>query len=1011
MKNITNFKIKALNLQGSKFPIPLNIKAMENNYQAFAKACKTIPNFVGISDNDFINHFTQNKKTKKVLDAVFGNSPFLSKCIIKEIDFFKIITDNNINDVFYRLLKDTKTELADEDDLALISKGLRILKRKAALLTAIADITSFWNLTETTEALSKVAELCLEIAVEHQIKRTINSGELQYDDINKGNGLIILAMGKLGAYELNYSSDIDIIILYDNNKLKYTGKKDIGQCFAKITKNIIKIMEERTEDGYVFRTDLRTRPDPSSTPIAMSTKAAETYYESFGLNWERAAMIKAFPIAGDKEAGQEFLDRISPFVWRRTLDFQAIEDIHSIKQQLTRGNPPTFLKKEISTKESITELFDHDIKTGHGGIREIEFFAQIQQLIWGGRNNRLRKRATCDALIAMMKAGHIDKQVCHSLIEAYNFLRVLEHRLQMVEDTQTHSLPKTKEGMADIAAFMGYESVEDFAYDVINTLKTVNDNYQSLSYNGETSYDKEHKELHLNLNFSGTDVSGFEINAATIKTLEDMGYKNPRQTTKIINGWFYGRYRALRSSRAQNLIRPLIPKILNALSKTFDPDSAFIRFDDFLKNQPAGVQLFSMFSAKPALLDLISEIMGDAPHLANNLSKSTSLLGAIITPGFFDPVLLKQNLISELSDYLFHSNSYENTLDMCRIWVKEKKLKIGIQLFKNIISAEHACKNISDIADVALTELSKYTIREFAKKQGNIKSIENFAIVGLGKLGSREMTPSSDLDLIFIYDDEQKIEGDMALPPSTYFARLSQRLISAINAPTAEGKLWEIDMRLRPSGKSGPLATSLSAFEKYQTNNAWTWEHQALCKARVIYSSNKLKKKIDKIIHDTISAKRDTNKLAQEIITMRSKMKKEHKPYSVWDVKKIDGGMIDIEFIIQYLQLAATDLGANTNDQHIFAQNTQDALTKLAEAKLINEKDAAELQSAHAFFLSLQSIIRQTIGNNFKIKLISKGLKQKISLATGYTNTEEALKKLENHTKNVQEIYSKTFPA
>src|SRR6185437_13366199 len=753
----------------------------------------------------------------RLLAALFGNSPFLTQCCLKEPDFLLRLAQQGPDAIFAELDQSLNRHFPAPEDQPGLMRALRIAKRRAALLVAVADIAGSWPLARVTHALSDIAEASLSQVVRHLLAAAATAGEIELahpTEPERDSGLIVLGMGKLGAFELNYSSDVDLIVLFDAAKLRYVGRRSPAQFFVRLAQDVVRIMAERTADGYVFRTDLRLRPDPASTPPALSVSAALTYYESAGQNWERAALIKARPVAGDRAAGAEFLAELRPFLWRKNLDFAAIEDIHSIKRQINahRGG-------------GRIAVAGHNIKLGRGGIREIEFFAQTQQLIWGGRLAELRQAATCDALAALADAGRISGETAAELTQAYRFLRRVEHRLQMIDDAQTHSLPYYAAGLTRLAIFLGYPSLAAFSAELLRHLSAVESRYAALFEEAPT------------LSATGNLVfTGSEDDPDTLKTIAGLGFADPPAVTAIIRGWHHGRYRATRSQRARELLTELVPPLLRAFGASANPDVAFVRFDQFLARLPAGVQLFSLFYNNAALLDLVAEIMAAGPRIADELARRPGLLDSVLAEGFFAPLPPRADIAVELDRMLGGARHYEEVLDLARRWVSERKFQIGVQMLHDRLDGERAGAALADIAEVAIAGLLPRVTDAFAQSHGTVSGAA-LAVLGLGKLGSREMTVTSDLDLIIVYDAPDGIElsdGERPLPVSTYFARLSQRFINAITAITPEGSLYEVDMRLRPSGTKGPLASSLAAFRRYHAELAWTWEQMALTRARVV---------------------------------------------------------------------------------------------------------------------------------------------------------------------------------
>ncbi|MDH5411495.1 MAG: bifunctional [glutamine synthetase] adenylyltransferase/[glutamine synthetase]-adenylyl-L-tyrosine phosphorylase, partial [Alphaproteobacteria bacterium] len=700
----------------------------------------------------------------------------------------------------------------------------------------------------------------------------------------RNSGYIILGMGKLGARELNYSSDIDLIVLYDADCVRGAAPEAMGSIFIKATRQLVNFLDARTADGYVFRTDLRLRPDPGATPIAISAEAAEAYYESVGQNWERAAMIKARPIAGDIEAGERFLRHLRPYIWRKNLDFAAIQDVHSIKRQINahRGGARIAVN-------------GHNIKRGRGGIREIEFFCQTQQLIWGGRIPELRDRATIATLNALAAIERIDHKTAEEMATSYGFLRRLEHRLQMVNDEQTHDMPRTDEAVGEIATFMGYDSLAAFREDLLHHLGQVEHHYAHLF--------EEAPELGAG---GALVFTGGENHPDTVKTLEEMGFADGGSISNIVRSWHHGRYRATRSERARQILTEMMPRLLKAFANTATPDKAFARFDEFVAGLPAGVQIFSLFHANPPMLDMVAEIMGGAPRIADWLSRNPSLLDAVLTSDFMEPLSPRGDLETELEAILDQANDYEDVLELTRRWTNDQKFRVGVQILRGVVGGAAAGESLTAVADTVLGALLPQVEAEFARRHGRVPG-GGMAVLALGKLGSGELSPTSDLDLVFVYDhdpDAEASDGEKPLTPGVWFGRLGQRLISAITAPTAEGSLYEIDMRLRPSGSAGPTASRLDSFARYYLEEAWTWEHMALTRARVVASTTQdIDNRATAIICETLARPRDPDRLVVDVADMRIRMAKQHRGESLWDVKHHRGGLVDIEFMAQYLQL------------------------------------------------------------------------------------------------------------
>ena len=756
----------------------------------------------------FMRDVVANAPWRALLDSVFGNSPFLSGLLLDDPATFMAFAEKGpdacVAAVIAATAADKNTVPSGEIDIAAVMAALRRAKAQVALLIALADIAGLWSVDQVTVFLSDFADASVARALRALLRQAQARGNLKLadpGDPETGLGYAVIGLGKLGGRELNYSSDIDLLIFYDEHLLPYVVKKSVQEFTVQLTKDLTRMLQERTAQGYVFRTDLRLRPD--STAIAVSREAAQIYYESYGQNWERAAMIKARGIAGDPKMAAAFTHDLQPFIWRKSLDFYAIQDIHSIKRQI-------YAHKGGST----VEVAGHNIKLGRGGIREIEFFVQIQQLIWGGRFPQTRLSQTLPTLDALTVLGFVTPQVRDDLAAAYRYLRKLEHRLQMIADEQTQTLPKDAGKLAHVAAFMGHNTLPAFIDEVERTLRTVEIHYAGLFE------DSPSLAVDGNLVFTGT-----EDDPDTIATLKRLGYQNPATVAQMVRGWHHGRFRATRSDRARQLLTEVMPSLLSAFGKTAQPDAALVRFDHCLSALPAGVPLLSVFYANPDLLDLVAEIMGDAPRLAEHLSRTPTLLDYVLAPDFYAPLGNPDELHGDLERTLAATESFEAILDASRRWTNDQQFRVGVHALTRMIDPLQAAEQFTAIAEAVINSLVPRVCDEFARQFGTVPN-GSLAILGYGKLGSYELTPTSDLDLVVIYDaamDSHSTGGAKPLPAPAYYIRLAQRLITAFTLLTREGKLYDLDLRLRPNGDKGPLACSLEAFVKYQTDDAWTW--------------------------------------------------------------------------------------------------------------------------------------------------------------------------------------------
>ncbi len=929
----------------------------------------------------FTQHLSKNQIGHDLLAAVFGNSPFLSRCIIRDIAFFKELMELGPFETSKKILINLHSEkFADRSGLM---QYLRRVRNRVALMTALSDIAKIWSLADVTHMLSSFADGAVSAAVDHLIGEAVSREEIAFHSaasLSEGSGFFIIGMGKLGANELNYSSDIDLVAFYDENRIGYTGAKTPQEFCSRLTRDLVKILQSRTRDGYVFRTDLRLRPDTGSSPLSISADAAESYYEAFGQNWERAALIKARIIAGDLSAGRDFLKRMTPFVWRKYLDFSAINDIHSIKRQIhaQRGH------------NSVT-VPGHNLKLGRGGIREIEFFTQTQQLIAGGRDPSLRSPETCKALRALHAAGRINQKVADDLVTAYLDLRRIEHRLQMISDEQTHSIPHSISGINQIANFLGYMQPELFEEQTLKTLRSVEKHYSRLFEHSPALAD------------SGSLVfTGGEDDPDTIDTLRGLGFQNPSIITTLIRNWHHGHFRAMRSARARELLTELTPLLLKQFSRTADPDQALLKFDTFLEKLPAGIQIFSLFHSNPSLLELVSEIMGSAPKLADHLAHNSRLLDNVLNNDFYHPVPNISLLAKQLDDILTYASHYEETLDITRRWGQDQAFQIGVHILCGISTASDIGPKMSAVADVILNALFKRTEIEFSYRHGRIPGA-SFAIIALGKYGSMELIPESDLDLTFIYDcplGTEKSDGTKPLSAPDYFSRLSKRVLNSLSALTSEGRLYEVDMRLRPLGSAGPIAVHLASFRDYQRDQAWCWEHMALTKARIVVGAPSINQRIETVIKSVLRMPRNPTVLLENVSAMRETIKKKHGTKPLWHIKHTAGGLLDIEFICQYLILENAYCYPN-----IVNISYYNALRFMADRGLLPEAISEDLCSASELLRNAQGFLRQTVKGTFIEDETTQIIQQSMARALGFSDFIALNTRIVQAQGRVRQIY------
>jgi glutamate-ammonia-ligase adenylyltransferase len=882
---------------------------------------------------------------KAVLDGIAEFSPYLFDLARRDPARLLRVLERDPDAHLAALLAVAAEEVAAADSEAAAMAALRRMKAEAALLIALCDIGGVWPVMRVTAAVTDLAIQAVRLALHYALMQEVGRGRLLPKDKDRpeqGSGLVVLAMGKMGAHELNYSSDIDLIVFYELDAPTLAADIEAPPFFVRVTQAMARLLQSRTADGYVFRVDLRLRPDPASTPVAISTAAALDYYEREGRTWERAAMIKALPCAGDRDAGERLVTEIAPFVWRRHLDFAALTDVHDMKRQMQafKGHG------EIAVE-------GHNIKVGRGGIREIEFFAQTQQLIAGGRHPELRVRPTLAALTVLAASGWITDEARDELTTAYQFLRRVEHRLQMVADEQTHSLPNEPEEIERFAHFLGYDSRAAFAADLLAELDCVQRHYSRLFEGDPTG----------TMTMPAVDFCVGADDPRLLEQLAALGFKSPRMVAACLGQWCGGDYRALRNEATRQAFAEFLPALVAGLARAEQPDDAVLAFDRFLQALQRGGRLIALLNQHRDLVALVALILGAAPRLADMLARQPQLIDGLIDPRFFGAMPDRRELSARLAATLKDAGSYEEFLDRLRLFGQESLFLIGTRILSGTVAAQQASGAFAGVAEGTVDTVHGLVREQFAAQYGRVRDQET-AIVAMGRLGSREMTASSDLDLILIYDfdhDQPDSDGARTLHGSQYFARFTQRLISAFTTRTNYGVLYDVDMRLRPSGRAGPVASRLDAFAAYQETEAWTWEHMALTRARVISASPAFRERIEAIIRAVLTRPRDAAITASDVAEMRRAIAQEKGEDDLWDLKYAAGGLVDIEFITQYLQL----IHANAMPD-ILGTGTVQVIDNAARLGVLAASDAAILRPAARLYHDLTQVLRLCVATAFK---------------------------------------------
>ncbi|WP_114953270.1 bifunctional [glutamine synthetase] adenylyltransferase/[glutamine synthetase]-adenylyl-L-tyrosine phosphorylase [Sphingosinicella terrae] len=786
------------------------------------------------------------------------HSPFLRL----QIERFPVIVERLASGDLDGALAAARQQGEDRETMSAV----RAERSGFALALAIGDLAGLLPLERVTAELSDLAD--------RTIARSLAQAKAERAPDAEPEGFAVIALGKLGGHELNYSSDVDLILLYDPLRLPRRPREEADQAAVRIAHRLVELLQKRTEDGYAFRVDLRLRPSPEVTPIALPVDAAISYYEAAALPWERAAFIRARMAAGDARLGRYFLDSLHPFVWRRSLDFGAIGEIQSITRRI---------RDHYAQGQGLGPGFD--LKRGRGGIREVEFFVQIHQLIHGGREPELRSPATLDALSALCRAGRIGAPEAAALGDAYRLLRTIEHRLQMVEDRQTHELPRNPEALDTVARLHGLADGEGLVDLIEPHVREVAELYGTLG---------------------GDEANRLPLEPAGLEaSLADAGFADPAAAAVRVAAWRSGRIRSLRTPAARDAFEAMLPSLIHAFAEAPDPMRAINRFEDVIERLPSGINLYRLLEARPALTQHVAAILSHAPVLADQLGRRPELLDSLIDASAFESAGAVEMLASDMARADRAGDDYQLLLDRVRRQVNERRFALGVQLVVGHGDPLQVAEGYSRVAEAAIEVLAGATVREFERPHGRVPGSE-LLVLGLGRLGGGALTFASDLDLIYLFSGTHEAESDGLRPlrATDYFNRLAPRVTAALSVPTAAGPLYDVDMRLRPNGQDGLLAVSLETFDRYQREQAWTWEHMALLRARPVFGSAGARAQLQQVVEETLRRPRDPARVRIEAGRMRADIAAHKPPHGPFDIKHGDGGLIDLEFAMHSLQLS-----------------------------------------------------------------------------------------------------------
>ncbi|MDD5286499.1 MAG: bifunctional [glutamate--ammonia ligase]-adenylyl-L-tyrosine phosphorylase/[glutamate--ammonia-ligase] adenylyltransferase [Desulfuromonadaceae bacterium] len=947
-----------------------------------------------------------------------GSSPFLANLIYKAPDTLHwLFLDNGIDLArsYEEMQSALQATVNESTDFTALQRSLRCFKRREILRIAARDLNGLAPLEEVMAELSDLASSTLQIA--YQVCRRClirDHGDPLLDRDNpmsREAEMTVIGMGKLGGRELNFSSDIDIIYFYESDKGETAGIESgsgsrrgvvsLHTFFNKLGEMISKALSQVTEDGFVFRVDVGLRPEGKSGDMAVSLRSAEVYYESWGQSWERTAMLKARPVAGSLELGDHLLKTLQPFVYRKYLDYNLIEDMKQMKQKI-----------DASLSRSMEG--DINLKLGRGGIREIEFFIQALQLVYAGKNPKLRERNSLYALDTLLAAGLIPREDHSKLHEAYRFLRSVEHRIQMVQERQTHNLPTKEEEIKALARRCGYLQTNGLS----RFRQVLEEHRNNVSVIYGTLFHSRDEKLQQDLN---PELFFFLDQKADSDLVKDMlaerHFAELDRAYENLVSLRLGPEKGNLTERSRRILGKITPLLLQEVFESPDPDMALANLERFLSAIATRSSYYALLAENRETIKLLVSLFGMSEFLSKILIGHPELLDSLVSRSYASNAKTRGSMLLELDSLLEQSDYFEDHLDILRRYRNEEFLRIGLNdIYGNMMQGEITAQ-LSLLGEVCLAaafRLSVTELRRFGRplyREEGCDAEANLAIIAMGKLGGEELNYHSDLDIIFVYDHQGYTNGDKQISNHEYFAKLAQKIISILTMQTREGYVYKIDTRLRPSGNAGPLVTSLDSFLDYHRKEAQIWERQALTKARVVLGNESLAIQLCDVIRQTIYGNSIDDEGRAEIHRLRMRMENElaREKDGSYNIKTGRGGMVDVEFAVQYIQL---------RDGYRFPElrtsSTIVALKEIRTLALLPEEDAEILQTGYKFLRKLENRLR--IIHDYSINDLSgtKIYLNKLARRLGYDpklkNQGAALiSDYEEITGKIREVFDRLF--
>ncbi len=916
-----------------------------------------------------------------LLGKIWACSEFVATTMIRNpLLWFELVDNNNLAISFslddYRQQLNLRLQKKSPLNDINLMQQLRLFRAQQMLRIAWRDLADLTDTKETLCNLTDLAECCVDITLESLYQDQCKQLGVPLNSKGEPQRLVVIGMGKLGGYELNYSSDIDLIFSFEEEG-EISGPRALAcsQFFIRLGQRFIKVLDDVTGDGFVFRVDMRLRPYGDSGPLVMSQAAMEQYYQTQGRDWERYAMIKARVIGGDRIQGLALMDMLKPFVYRRYLDFGAFESIREMKAMIAA---------EIRRKGNL-----NNIKLGSGGIREIEFIGQTFQLLRGGSDADLQTRGILNVLERLAQKNYLEADEALSLAESYDFLRRLENRLQMYADAQTHLLPDNTEQQASMALAMSFESWGDLLQVCDKHRQSVHAAFSQLLHESATD-DGEGVEITGENSLRSIWLYGEEA-ADAIHILENIGIDSAGEVLTLIEQFKKSSQLNTMTSTGRQRLDTLMPKLIAALSTQENPPEVLKRLLDLLQAVLRRSVYLSLLNEYPQALTQLVTLFAASSWLAQLLSRYPVLLDELLDPRNLYQIPTSIKLKQELDDLLQRvAGDEELQIERLRKFKQAQVLKIAAMDIAGVLDIFEVSEQLTSIAEVLVNKVMQLALEWMLGKYGNPVCVINgetyypgMAVVAYGKMGGRELSYSSDLDLVFVHDSQgehQQTNGERSLDNASFFARMAQRVIHLLGLQTANGRLYEIDMRLRPDGNAGMLVTSVQAYDRYQHEKAWTWEHQALIRARILCSNEHLQLEFDRIRRSILMRKRDRASLATDVIDMRQKMRDSLGSSAMDDglfhLKQDAGGLVDIEFIAQFGVLNC----ASEDKTLIEYTATRKILMQLTVSQLLSEVQAQALYTAYRDYRSCahqRALQQQSVRvDDAQITLLSETVKQ-----------------------------------